>query len=229
MTFRHGAIVLLACTLAPVPASAAGPSPRAVYARALEREGVVRSSAPATPVQIRGVIAAYEAMVRRYPASGYSDNALWQAANLALMASQQFAQDADRRAAVRLLTQLKNQYPASSLVPRAKELLRGLEAPPAPAPADPPATDPTDAPQQPQAAASAPAMIRDIRRTPIPDGMRVTIEMDSETSFRAERLENPRRVFFVWKGTRAGPALLAATLKLNEAVVGEIRLGRHPK
>jgi N-acetylmuramoyl-L-alanine amidase len=71
--------------------------------------------------------------------------------------------------------------------------------------------------------------IRDIKRTPIPEGMRVTIEMDSETSFRAERLENPSRVFFDLKGTRAVPPLRDATLKFNDSVVREIRLGRHPQ
>ncbi len=230
MTFRQAAIVLLTCTLAHVPAPAtAGPAPRALYARALEREAALRSSPPASPAHVRSVVAAYEALVRRFPGSGYSDNALWQAANLALMAAQQFAQDADTRTAVRLLTQLKSQYPASSLVPRASELLRTLDPPVVATSAATPATPETknDAPQP--AVPAAPVMIRDIKRTSIPDGMRVTIEMDAETSFRAERLENPRRVFFDLKGTRAVPSLLDATLKFNDAVVREIRLGRHPQ
>jgi len=36
-------------------------------------------------------------------------------------------------------------------------------------------------------------------------------------------------VFFDLKGTRAAPSLLDATLKFNDAVVREIRLGRHPQ
>jgi N-acetylmuramoyl-L-alanine amidase len=228
MIFRHGAILLLACTLAPSYARAADASPRAVYTRALEQERVVRSGPqPAPPAQVRRVIATYEGIVRRFPASGYADNALWQAANLALMTSQQSAQDADRRAAVRLLTQLKTQYPASSLAKRAAELLHGLEAAPPPVPAEAPPPDASAAPPQP--APSATVTIRDIKRTPIPEGMRVTIEMDSETSFRAERLQNPSRVFFDLKGTRAVPPLRDATLKFNDAVVREIRLGRHPQ
>jgi N-acetylmuramoyl-L-alanine amidase len=227
MTVRHGAILLLACALAPSHALAAGSSPRALYTRALEQERAVRAGAqPAPPAQVRSVIATYEGLVRRFPASGYADNALWQAANLALMAAQQFAQDADRRTAVRLLTQLKTQYPASSLVKRAAELLRGLDGAPPAAPVEAPPGEATNAPPP---APSSPVMIRDIRRTPIPEGMRVTIEMDSETSFRAERLENPRRLFFDLKGTRAMPSLLDATLRFNDAVVREIRLGRHPQ
>ena len=46
--------------------------------------------------------------------------------------------------------------------------------------------------------------IRDIKRTALPDGIRVTIEMDRESIFRAERLDNPRRVFFDLKGRADG-------------------------
>ena len=53
--------------------------------------------------------------------------------------------------------------------------------------------------------------------------------MDSETSFRAERLENPRRVFFDLRGTRPVPSLLDATLRYSDDIVREIRLGRHPQ
>jgi N-acetylmuramoyl-L-alanine amidase len=230
MTFTHGAMLLLTLTLGSAPALAAGPSPRALYARTLEREATLRSGAGATPAQVHNVIAAYETLVRKYPASGYSDNALWQAANLALMAAQQYAQDADKRTAVRLLTQLKTQYPSSSLARRAQVLLRGLDVAPAPAPppAEPVMPEATDAPRTAPAPAG-PVLIRDIKRLPIPDGMRVTIEMSAETSFRAERLDNPRRVFFDLKGTRAVPSLIDATLKFNDAIVREIRLGRHPQ
>jgi N-acetylmuramoyl-L-alanine amidase len=228
MTLTHGAILLLTFTLGPAPAFAAGPSPRTMYERTLEREATLRSGAGATAAQVHNVIAAYETLVRKYPASGYCDNALWQAANLALMAAQQYAQDVDRRTAVRLLTQLKTQYPSSSLAQRAQVLLRGLDAAPAPPTAEPVAPETNDAPRTAPPPAG-PVLIRDIKRVPIPDGMRVTIEMNAETSFRAERLENPRRVFFDLKGTRAAPSLLDATLKFNDAVVREIRLGRHPQ
>jgi N-acetylmuramoyl-L-alanine amidase len=63
----------------------------------------------------------------------------------------------------------------------------------------------------------------------MPEGTRVIIEMDAETSFRAERLENPRRVFFDLKGTRAVPSLVDKTLKFDDDPVREIRLGRHPQ
>ena len=42
-------------------------------------------------------VAAYEAVVRAHPASGYCDNALWQAANLASLAFERFGDEADRK------------------------------------------------------------------------------------------------------------------------------------
>jgi hypothetical protein len=71
--------------------------------------------------------------------------------------------------------------------------------------------------------------LRDIKRTPLPDGVRVSIEMDGESAYHAETLDNPRRVFFDLKGVRPVPALLDATLRFDDDVVREIRLGRHPQ
>jgi N-acetylmuramoyl-L-alanine amidase len=59
--------------------------------------------------------------------------------------------------------------------------------------------------------------------------MRVTIELDAESAYRAERLERPRRVFFDLKNVRPVPALQDATLRFSDDVVREIRLGRHPQ
>jgi N-acetylmuramoyl-L-alanine amidase len=77
-------------------------------------------------------------------------------------------------------------------------------------------------------AAAAVATIRDIKRIPLPDGVRVSIELDSESRYRYERLDNPRRVFFDLKGTRAPASLQDAVLKFDDDIVREIRLGRHP-
>jgi N-acetylmuramoyl-L-alanine amidase len=251
MNLRLGAaIVMLVCALAPpVAAKAGGVSARALYNRTLERERQVRATEQqATIVQLRGVVNAYSAIVRRFPASGYSDNALWQGGNLALLAFERFGQAADRRTAEHLLRRLQEQYPSSSLAARVDEALGGSDAPaPSPPPAAVPiavdtaplvdssiqkaaATGGTDAPNDASPSTQSPAvMIRDIKRSPIPEGMRITIEMDAETTFRAERLENPRRVFFDLKGTRPVPSLLDATLRFNDDIVREIRLGRHPQ
>ena len=109
---RFGAtILLLACVLSPaVTAAPGGGSARALYTRTLEREQALRSDdQQVTLLQVRSVVNSYDAIVRRFPASGYSDNALWQGGNLALLAFQRFGQPADRRTAERLLRRLKEQ------------------------------------------------------------------------------------------------------------------------
>jgi N-acetylmuramoyl-L-alanine amidase len=246
MKLRFGAtILLLACALSPaVNAAPGGGSARTLYTRTLEREQALRSNdQQATLLQVRSIVNAYDAIVRRFPASGYSDNALWQGGNLALLAFQRFGQAADRRTAERLLTRLKEQYPSSSLGARVDETLDAVDAealaspaPVAPEPS-PPARVSDNAEQKAVgtsaasdvAQAPAAVLIRDIKRTPMPEGMRVTIEMEAEAAFRAERLENPRRVFFDLKGTRPVASLLDATLRFSDDIVREIRLGRHPK
>ena len=82
--------------------------------------------------------------MRRYPVSGYSDNALLQGAGLFKLAFDRYGDATDRRNAERLLTWLKKQYPSSSLMKEATTRLAQLApAPAAPAPRatlDPPAT-----------------------------------------------------------------------------------------
>lgn len=225
--------MLLGAALVAVPArlSAAPESPKLAYERVLGQERVVREAdANATLAQIRGVIASYERVARRFPASGYSDNALWQAANLASLAFERFEQAADKRTALRLLDQLVKQFPSSSLAKRVPEVTLALDAAsaaPSPVAAVPPAPGTTTAAPPPVPAASS-VMLREITRTPLPNGIRVTIELDAESAYVAERLEAPRRVFFDFKNVRTVPSLQDATLRFADDAVKEIRLGRHP-
>jgi hypothetical protein len=77
--------------------------------RALARERAVRDAGTApTLKQLHDLVAAYERVVHRFPRSGYSDNALWQASNLSLLAYQQFGRASDKRTGQRLLKQLKS-------------------------------------------------------------------------------------------------------------------------
>ena len=128
---------------------AAGQSARDLYTRALGRERVVRNAASSASLrEIRNVIAAYQRVVHRYPTSAYSDNALWQAGNLALLAYQRFGEAADMRTGVRLLNLLTSEYPSSSLVPRVQGAIAQFDsvtkpaakAAPVPRPTAPPPT-----------------------------------------------------------------------------------------
>jgi N-acetylmuramoyl-L-alanine amidase len=246
MTLRYSAtVLLLACTLAAPVAASGDNSARTLYERAMSRERAIRSAdqEQTTLAEFRRVISAYVLVVRRFPGSGYSDNALWQAGNLAWLAFQRYGDAQDRDTAVRYLTRLKSEYPTSSLRRDADDVLRAATAAPVASAPSPPAVALTSRRETPEekaigttASASdvqepqapAPIVIRDIKRSVIPEGMRVTVEMDSETGYRAERLDNPPRVFFDLKGTRPVPALLDATIRYSDEIVREIRLGRHP-
>ena len=252
---------LLAALMAGAAPAAAPESAETIYSRALGRERELRETpSGATLAQLRWVVARYESVVRRFPRSGYCDNALWQGANVALLAFERFEQAADRRTAIRLLTLLREGYPSSPQRSRAGEELARVNSradTPIPPPSAPSAAATPAAPQaaapsnqaiiappetivsrpaaEPPVASSSPASptagvatIRDIRRTPLPDGVRVSIELDSEPRYRYERLENPRRLFFDIKGARAPASLQDAVLKFEDTVVREIRLGRHP-
>jgi N-acetylmuramoyl-L-alanine amidase len=256
MSGRFLASVALVCLAIGTPVRATPEGQRQLYARTLARERTVRDgNPPPTVQQIRDVVTAYEGFVRRFPISGYSDNALWQAGNLSLLAYQRFGQPSDRRTGLRLLNRLRASYPSSSLLERYDEIVAEFDArddgeaavsaaprvipavtaaslysPPA-ATAATPSSGESRARNavKPVASTGATVTIRAITRTPLADGIRVSMEMDGEIAYHQERLDNPRRVFFDLKGARPIEALLDATLKFPDDPVQEIRLGRHPQ
>jgi hypothetical protein len=113
----------------------AAPSAASLYQRALEREEAVRPALARTDpgrqtiASVRAVVASYEAIVRRYPRSGYCDNALWQAAELSAALWRAFGEEQDRSRAGRLYRMLAREYPSSSLVRQARTAVARLAAP----------------------------------------------------------------------------------------------------
>src|SRR5688500_16819228 len=129
MKFRFTVIPLLVAVSLCLPAiEAAAQTAQLQYTRALAKERMLRDGGrKPTLKQLRAAVAAYETLVRKHPASGYSDNALWQAGNLALLAYDEFRQAIDRKTGLRLLALLRTQYPSSSLVAQATVILRQRE------------------------------------------------------------------------------------------------------
>lgn len=128
---------LLAVAASPV---AAQRSPKATYSSATSRGEAARdrvqtaASAAERDQALRvarAAVASYEAVVRRFPTSGYCDNALWEGAAIATDAWKRFGEDGDRDTAVRLLKFLQREYPASPFVPRVPAALSRLQPPPA--------------------------------------------------------------------------------------------------
>ena len=155
--------------------------------------------------RVRTTVGAYEALVREFPKSGYSDNALWQGALLSADAFWQFGESHDRTTAVRLFGLLKSQYPASSLIPRVAGHVSRLTA----------------------ADGSAPAVLRAIRREALPDALRITLEFQREAIFHEERVDGPPRVFLDLRNTQAVEALKDATIAFPDDVVRQARIGRQ--
>jgi N-acetylmuramoyl-L-alanine amidase len=241
------AVAAVATTTAAASPAAAADSAESIYSRALGRERELRDDiSGATLTQLRAVVRKYETLVRRFPTSGYCDNALWQGGNLALLIFERYDKVEDRQTAVRLLKWLRDGYPSSPFRARAADHLQELvssrpaaaASSPTPTPAPiagqfvvPETVVPRSADLPPPAppVSSTIATIKEIKRLPLPDGVRVSIELDAESLYRHERLDNPRRVFFDLQGSRATTPLQDAVLKFDDDVVREIRLGRHPR
>ena len=196
----------------------AAPPVKSMYVDATAREQALRAALtrpdvpPAIVDEIRATVAAYEAVVRLYPASGYGDNALWQAGRLSLDAFARFGQASDKEAGGRLLKKLVAMYPTSTLATQVAEHVTLTDHAP------------------PVASSAKIATIKDIRRSVLPDAVRITIELDTEVSFREERIPDPARVFVDLPGTRPAAPLLDRTIRYDgdTDIVRQVRVGRHP-
>ncbi|HXH06612.1 MAG TPA: AMIN domain-containing protein, partial [Vicinamibacterales bacterium] len=202
------------------PAEAA--SARDLYARALAQERAVRT--PGTPRgAILRVVQAYRQVVRRYPASGYSDNALWQAAGLLALAYQRFGREADRIAALDALEHLAREYPSSSLVVRRAELTTLLQPHPVVRAARTEETRDSESSRQ-----RARATLVAVQRLVADRVVRVTLQLDAEATYREGRAVQPDRLFFDFEAVEPAPDLLAGPLRFTDEPISEIRVGRRP-
>ena len=148
----------------------------------------------------------------RYPRSGYSDNALWQAAVLSADAFWQFGDTRDRAAALRLFARLKagvsDQLAHSSGSPATSI---GLER------------------RRIRATSDGQATLKAIRRE---DSARCGPRSPSSSSTKRCSTKNgstnPARVFVDLRNTRTVEALKDATIAFADDVVRQARIGRQP-
>jgi hypothetical protein len=192
-------LALAVAGLLTLPALAAGqPGARTEYDRVLLREAAARDGADPTLVSLRAIAAAYEELVRRYPRSDLSDDALWRAANVLELAHARFGYAADRIRSAGLVAWLRREYPHSSLARQelpivVRELASGTDSTPilvtaSAGPAAPPHA--STAPLQ----AGGGAALRAITHMALPEGDRITIELTREVSYAAARLDTPDRI-----------------------------------
>ena len=217
-----------------ISAAAEAQTARSRYESAAERETSVRvlltshtaATAPAELIaQVTQVMTAFEILVRRFPTSGYADNALFQAAALADTAYEKFQRPQDRSRAVRYYEWLVKEYPTSTFVKRANAKLESFSA----ALAVTPVRQLEASPPSPQSTTrEPPAVLASIERTVTAESVRVTIELDREVRYLEQRLSGPARVFFDLQGVQAVPNLKDRVLSYSSDVVNKIRVGRHP-
>ncbi len=132
---RSRIAVLAVAAWLSVCAVAGAQTAKARYDEAVERGVEVRvllnnftgsSAAVDLTKQISRVMASFESIVRRFPTSGYADNALWQAATLAEAAHQRLNREDDRERALKFYRWLAQEYPTSTYVKQANVKIAAL-------------------------------------------------------------------------------------------------------
>jgi N-acetylmuramoyl-L-alanine amidase len=212
-------------------------SARGMYQKLQARETAARKALeagkPSSTVRrdINRIVVGYEGIVRRYPRSGYSDNALWQAANIAADSYARYRVEADRLTSVRLLKMLIREYDSSSLVKKAGPALAALQeaAETASSSEEQPDASPASSRREPAADAQgsrSTARIRAIRRTILPEVVRIAIELDRQVEFQHDRIAGPERVFVDLAATAVGNGVSPASF--DDAPVTAVRLGKRP-
>ncbi len=267
-TTRSAAFLIVAAVLlGPVAAArlegrAAGARERYEEALALDRDAraAVERGQAAEADAIRGArraLGLYESVVRRFPTSGYCDNALLRGGDLARWLYARSGRAADRTAAAKYYAWLIREYPSSGLRAQAQTAARGLASAesepargrtaPAPAPdASSPSAQVSSAPADTRpsapvvaavpepaanAAAAAPRLrpvLRGIDRTLVDGVVRVTLLLDRETRFAHEVIDGPRRAFVDLFGASAAADLQDAALRYDGDAVRRVRVGRQP-
>lgn len=189
---------------------------------------------------------AYEGVVRRFPSSGYSDNALLQAGALSQWIYARYGRAADRVAADKYYTWLVREYPNSPLRKQARSsaaalgtitvasaapppavatqsprATRSLAAPPVAAPAVVPVASTS------VASTTGPAQLRAIDREVLDRTVRITLALDREATFAHEVIDGPPRAFVDLFGTVTTEALKDASLKFEGDGVRQVRVGRR--
>jgi N-acetylmuramoyl-L-alanine amidase len=234
--FRLIVAAVLAAAAPRLTAQAPQPPVETLYADAVAKEVAVQKAlgdadASDTVLKaVRTVVSDFEALARRFPSSGYADDALWRAGRVSIDGYEKFHEPRDRASALRLLRALVAQYPGSKLARQAGTQIADLEAA-APRTGDDAEADAssTSAPAVGQAAPPL-ATIKGVRRTVLPDAVRVIVELDREVPFHDEQLEHPSRVFVDLLSTRANPSLIDQTIRFESDadLVRQVRIGRHP-
>jgi N-acetylmuramoyl-L-alanine amidase len=230
MTRAIAVLGTLAIVLAPISPAAQTPTAAERFALAQAQEQQLPESA--TVEALRRASKDYQAIVIRFPASSYCDNALWQAGLLLERAWQRGRDPRDRDEAARVFQWLAKSYPGS-LARQSAAHVEALSKPlpdAAPAVAPPaapsaPTTTPAGATSAPTAHADAPIVVKSVTRSSLPKGDRITIELSDETVYSGERVANPDRVFFDFTNATVAASVADQVRSLQSPNIRAVRVG----
>lgn len=225
-SLRLAMAVLAGVTYAGAAVSAQSGSARTLYQRAQDRETAVRKAKSPSAASIQSAMTAYENIVRRYPVSGYSDNALWQAAGLALLAYSKSGDATDKTTGERYLTWLAKEYPSSSLVKEIPDRRREFSAA-SPIPAAPAPSGAGAAGSPAGTGTGTAATLTAISRQSIPGGDRIVLSFDREVPFTTDRIANPDRVWVDFEGAALSDGAEAQADGVKGFGIAAVRVG-HP-
>jgi len=215
--FRRAFLIVAICLAQTATASPQGSNAAALYREATRREAALRrdidtrgAGAAATPLleRARILVGAYEDIARLFPASSYGDDALWHGAMLVSDAFWEFGQRDDRTSALRLFNTLASRFPTSSLVKQMSSHVQRLEA------AKPP----------PDESGPTAVVLRAIRREALPGAVRVTLELEGETTFHDQEVVGQPRVTIDFQNTRPVETLKEFTQPFSDDLLRQIRV-----
>lgn len=213
-----GLAIALAVALFAWPAAAAAQTAGVLFERAQAREATARAAATPSVEALRTAARSYENVVRRYPKSGFCDDALWLAGGLLRTAYEMSGARQDRTGAENYLEWLRKEYPHSALKKQVPAVLAALSDAPRPSPSAPPART---------APAAGVASLTSITQSALPQGDRITIELSREVAYTGDRVDGPDRVFFDFSQSAPESGLLERVSGVAGALVRELRVGRH--
>lgn len=163
------------------------------------------------PKSLRAAVGQYKFLLREYPGNRYAAQAL-------LAMAQIYQDDLRQPAQARpLLQQLVKEHPRSSHAEEARRALARLQPSRkavSPAPAAPGSDDGL-------------ARLTGIRYWSTPDYSRVAVDLDSDITFRSQRLRHPDRVIFDLHWTRLGPALARRNFNPAQGLLKNVQVSQY--
>jgi N-acetylmuramoyl-L-alanine amidase len=163
-------------------------------------------------------IETYEFLRRAYPASRYSDDALFTIGQI------QRQDLGDLPKALATFETFLKTYPRSRQVPQARRAIQEIRAEQAQAAR---ASSTSSPPPPPAGLTGARVQVRNIRFWNTKDYTRVVVDLDDTVQFQGARIDNPDRIFFDLFNTELSTVLVGKTFDIQEGLLNRVRIAEN--